>query len=53
MDLGSCNRTHSNKVKAEYTISMAKATEEKDDQKVAELNRLKLEYENTVSCLYF
>jgi RNA-binding protein Luc7-like 2 len=48
MDLGSCARTHSPKVKTEYTLLLAKAEEEKDTQTVAELNRLRVEYENTV-----
>lgn len=48
MDLGSCNRTHSNKVKAEFATKMAGAVAEKDLQKIAELNRLTVEYEQNV-----
>ncbi len=52
MDLGAGARTHSPKVKTEYTLLLAKAEEEKDTQTVAELNRLRVEYENTV-CFFF
>lgn len=49
MDLGSCTRTHSVKVKNDFTVAMNNAVAAKDDNKVAELNRLKVEYEHTVS----
>lgn len=48
MDLGTCPRTHSVKVKKEYETAMQKAIEDKDDAKVAELNRLKVDYEQIV-----
>lgn len=51
MDLGSCSRTHSVKVKNEYASLLAKADADKDLDKVAELNRLRVEYENTVSVI--
>lgn len=53
MDLGSCPRTHSVKLKTEYEASMKKAVEDKDEGKIAELNRLKVDYEQTVSLLLF
>lgn len=49
MDLGSCARTHSVKVKNEYGVVYAAAEADKDTTKIAELNRLKVEYEQTVS----
>ena len=49
MDLGSCPRTHSVKLKTEYEAGMKAALEEKDEQKVNQLNRLKVDYEQTVS----
>jgi hypothetical protein len=48
MDLGSCPRTHSVKLKNEYEALMKKAEADKDEPKVAELNRLKVDYEQTV-----
>jgi hypothetical protein len=51
MDLGSCTRTHSVKVKNDFTVAMNNAVAAKDDNKVAELNRLKVEYEQAVSSL--
>lgn len=52
MDLGSCSRTHSVKVKTEYGVLFAKAEAESDAQTVAELNRLRVEYENTVGSFF-
>ena len=48
LDLGTCPRAHSNKLRLEFNSLYAKAEEEKDLPKLAELNRLKVEYENTV-----
>ena len=48
LDLGTCPRAHSNKLRIEFNNLYAKAEEEKDSNKLAELNRLKVEYENTV-----
>lgn len=48
MDLGSCARTHSTKVKNEYTGLLLRAEADKDETKIAELNRLRVEYENIV-----
>lgn len=53
MDLGSCARTHSVKVKNEYAQLLAKAEAENDTKTVGELNRLRLEYENIVRRLFF
>lgn len=49
MDLGTCPRTHSVKLKNEYESLMKKAVEDKDEAKIAELNRLKVDYEQAVS----
>lgn len=48
MDLGSCPRTHSVKVKNEYEAELAKAVAANDDTKIAQLNQLKADYEQVV-----
>lgn len=48
MDLGSCPRTHSVKVKNEYEAALAKATADQDETKIAQLNQLKIDYEQVV-----
>ncbi|KAK4703194.1 hypothetical protein P7C70_g3024, partial [Phenoliferia sp. Uapishka_3] len=48
MDLGSCPRTHSVKVKNEYEAELARAQADKDDIKVAQLNQLKIDYEQRI-----
>ena len=52
MDLGSCPRTHSVKVKNEYEAALAKATADQDETKIAQLNQLKIDYELVVRTLY-
>ncbi|KAL8293088.1 hypothetical protein RQP46_000782 [Phenoliferia psychrophenolica] len=48
MDLGSCPRTHSVKVKNEYEAALAKATADQDETKIAQLNQLKIDYEQVI-----
>ncbi|SGY72783.1 BQ5605_C005g03208 [Microbotryum silenes-dioicae] len=45
MDLGTCPRVHSPKLKNEYDALRAKAEAEEDQVKIKELNRLRLDFE--------
>ncbi|SCZ97696.1 BZ3500_MvSof-1268-A1-R1_Chr4-3g07381 [Microbotryum saponariae] len=49
MDLGTCPRVHSPKLKNEYDALRAKAEAEEDQVKIKELNRLRLDFEQQVS----
>lgn len=49
MDLGACPRSHAVKIKNEYTETLKKAEEEKDEPMILALNRLKVDYEQVVS----
>ena len=49
MDIGSCPRSHSSKVKNEFTFGMDAAVAANDTAKVNELNRIKVDFERIVS----
>lgn len=48
MDLGACPRSHAVKIKNEYTETLKKAEEEKDEPMILALNRLKVDYEQVI-----
>ncbi|KAK4058770.1 splicing factor [Microbotryomycetes sp. JL221] len=48
MDLGTCPRTHSAKLRNEYQAMLKKAEEENDQPKILELNRMKVNYEQVI-----
>ncbi|KAK4053007.1 splicing factor [Microbotryomycetes sp. JL201] len=48
MDLGTCPKTHSAKLRNEYQAMLKKAEDENDQAKILELNRMKVDYEQTI-----